>query len=201
MRAFRIEKVPNPGLPEPLKAEIATGFADIEIGAGQGLHAIRYGLAHPERKLLAIERTTEKFERFRGRLQKHPNIHNVFPLHADAVSVIAHHVSDNSVDRFFLLYPNPYPKQKQRNLRWHNSPFMGCLISKLKADGRLHLSTNLKWYADEAIQTLVEQWSMKLALDSKVMDPHLAQTHFERKYLERGETCYRMIFIKACQPS
>lgn len=195
MRPFRVDKVPNPVLAESLKNELKDGFADIEIGAGQGLHAIRYGLAHPHRKLLAIERTTEKFERFRGRLLKHPGIKNVIPAHADAVSIIAHNVPNQSVERFFLLYPNPYPKQKQRNLRWHNSPFMGCLIDKLKPNGRLHLSTNLSWYAEEAKHVLTETWPMTLALDSRVIDPRLAQTHFERKYLARGEVCYRMVFM------
>lgn len=196
MRPFRANRVPRPSLPDSVLHAIRTGLDDLEIGAGQGLHAIRYSLANPQRKFLAVERTEEKFERFKSRFDRHSGLTNLFPVHADAISVVTHFIEDQSLERVFLLYPNPYPKKKQANLRWHNSPFMKCLLSKLKQGGRLYLSTNLAWYAEEAKLMFVTQWALKLGSETKVLDPRLAQTHFERKYLRRGETCIRHIYIK-----
>jgi tRNA (guanine-N7-)-methyltransferase len=196
MRSFHSEKIPRPNLPQEALHAIDAGIADLEIGAGQGLHAIRYGLAHPQRRILAIERTTEKFDRFKGRYERHSGLTNLCPLHADAISVVTHFIRDQSLERIFLLYPNPYPKRKQSNLRWHNSPFMKCLLTKLKKNGRIYLSSNLPWYAEEAKSVFINYWNLKLGSETLVLDPRLAQTHFERKYLKRGQSCFRQIYIK-----
>ncbi len=37
---------------------------DIEIGCGVGMHPLLYASAHPERFLIAIEKTREKFGKF-----------------------------------------------------------------------------------------------------------------------------------------
>lgn len=196
MRPFRPEKIPRPTLPEAVLQRLSVGVSDFEIGAGQGLHAIRYSLMHPNRKVLAVERTKEKFEKFLGRYERHSGLENLIPLHADAVSVVTHFIPDRSLERIFLLYPNPYPKKKQTNQRWHNSSFMAYLLAKLKVGGRLYLSTNLSWYALEAKVALTDQWQLKLASEAWVHDTRLAQTHFERKYLGRGEVCIRQIYVK-----
>ncbi len=196
MRSFKIDSVPKPILAPPILTALRDGFDDIEIGAGQGLHAIRYSIANPNRRILAIERTHTKFARFLNRCGHHPQITNLVALHADAVSIFSHFIQNDSIKRVFLLYPNPYPKAKHRNLRWHNSPFMSCLHEKLKIGGELYLSTNLGWYNEEAKQALIAKWRFQLNKEEAITDPQQAQTHFEKKYLQRGETCYRLLFKK-----
>lgn len=193
MRAFQGSQVPYP---KGLSAPAEWSDVDVEIGAGQGLHSIRYCSTQPQRHLLAIERTTNKFLSLKGRAQRHPALKNLHPLHADAVAVITHLLPKASIGTAFLLYPNPYPKPKQANKRWHNSPFMSELIAKLKADGRLVLATNLLWYADEAEKTLTEAWGLNLLAREVITDPAMARTHFEKKYLEAGQACYSLVFAK-----
>lgn len=196
MRPFPIERVPRPTIDEKLHHLLSTETVDVEIGAGQGLHAVRYCKAEPGRKLVAIERTHTRFALLQRRKEKHPDLENLFVVHADAVSVFAHELRDESVDRIFLLYPNPYPKAKHSNLRWHNMPFMVQLLAKLKRGGQLVLATNIESYASEALEKLISEWRLELVSHEKVSDAQPARTHFEKKYLERGETCWNLTFRK-----
>lgn len=197
MRAFNASQVPLlKEIPQGISTVLRSNPLDLEIGAGQGLHAIRYCQTHPDRNLLAVERTTNKFHQLRRRAGSHPQLIGLTVLHADAISLVTHLVAPVSLDRVFLLYPNPYPKSKQSNLRWHNSPFMHELKRKMKPGATLHLATNLKWYADEAQKNLTELWDLSLTKLQEFGHPDHSRTHFERKYLERGEICYDMIFQK-----
>lgn len=194
MRAFDASNLPRHPLPDHLSEVIGGASLDLEIGAGQGLHAINYSLRHPDRRLLAVERTINRFKQLQRRFSEHGRPANLFPVHADAVSVVSHWLRDTSLERVFLLYPNPYPKAKQANLRWHNMPFMAQLLRKMKAHGRLTLATNIASYKDEAKSVMRSQWGMNLIAEELVEAS--PRTHFEKKYLERAEPCWNLVFEK-----
>jgi len=193
MRPFQAEKVPRKSWPELWPYFTAAQHLSLEIGAGQGLHAIRYCSLNPNHHLIAVERTHERFAKMAQRHSRHAQLKNLMCVHADAVSVVTHWLWEHSLDQIFLLYPNPYPKAKQTNQRWHNAPFMSCLRSRLKPGGRIVLSTNVASYAHEASQKMQEVWGFQLL----VFEPFInsPRTHFEKKYLERGETCWTLVFI------
>lgn len=192
MRSFRADLIPKPPVLGDLPPRMQ--HLDVEIGAGQGLHAIQRAQRFPERTLIAIERTHTKFSAFQTRLAHHPDLRNLVPVHGDAVAIIAHHIADRSVENVFLLYPNPYPKRKHANLRWPNSPFMECLRAKMTLSGKLWFATNLADYAEEASLKFPANWGFRLDTRERLHDARLARTHFEKKYLERGEACWNLVF-------
>lgn len=200
MRRFKAQNIPKPRIQMDFPSHARS--VDLEIGAGQGLHAIRYAAAHPDRYLIAIERTHNRFEQLERRASQHEDLKNLILVHADAIGFITHIVPDRSLEKIFLLYPNPYPKAKQANLRWHNSPFMEMLLSKLKVDGTFTVATNLLWYAAEAEFTFIHEWKLQLIEKSTITTANITlnqfkpRTHFEKKYLERGETCWNLHFRK-----
>jgi len=169
---------------------------DVEIGCGVGFHPLRYAEKHPERQLVAFERTTEKFEKFAGRLKNHPERPNLFPVHGDAIPWITHGFAPESVDRYFLLYPNPYPKESQRNLRFHLMPFFSRLRDTLKRGGSITIATNEEFYMQEAKLVMREQWGMKLIDCRELPLDFTPRTHFEKKYLLRGDRCWNMVWTR-----
>ncbi len=192
MRAFDKTNIPKPDV----KVDIPTNYSnlDIEIGCGVGFHPIDYAKNNPERLLIAIEKTKEKFDKFLGRLERHPKIKSVVPIHTNAVWWISHEVKPNSVDKYFILYPNPYPKDPQK--RFFQMPFMYHLVETLKPGGTITLATNEKYYFDESLKNGQNIFGLKVA-ENKIVDPSgKPRTHFEKKYLERGETCYNLILQK-----
>ena len=159
----------------------------LEIGAGKGKHALSFALQYPDKHLIAIERTRNKFDAF-AKLVGQQKSSNLSAVHADAIAWIVHAVAPNSIERIFILYPNP--EQHNPNQQWLNMPFFEFLLSRLQVDGEVVLATNIEAYMNNAEQQANEVWCLpntryKVASDSQ-------RTHFEVKYLARGETCWQL---------
>lgn len=180
----------------------ASAKVSVEIGCGVGWHPLKRATANPSETVFALERTHERFASFARRLTRHAPLTNLHPVHADARAWITHYVPANSVDDYWLLYPNPHPKPAQASQRWHRSSFAEKLVSTLKVGGRLHFATNLEWYADEAQAYWTQMWRLELIAKQVLTSQDapsrfIPRTHFEKKYLERGETCYSFIFARS----
>lgn len=198
MRPFDRSSVPKPER-EAFRIDFPSGSkpVDIEIGCGTGLHSIQYAKAHPERVLIAIEHTHERFGKF-SRLAEKAALSNLIPVHANAISWVAHLVPKHSIEKIFLLYPNPNPKDRQRNKRWHAMPFMGCLLECLMPGGELTLATNELFYAEEAFEYFIDCWSLVprsyLEICGERSSVSECRTAFEFKYLQRGQVCYDQVW-------
>lgn len=188
MRQFKPEKLFKPR--DFIQPEL-TDNCYLEIGAGRGLHAIQFAQTNPDKQLIAIERTRVKFEDFAERASKE-RLENLTPIHADAIPWVVHALPPQSLNGIFLLYPNPEPKNAAQ--RWLNMPFFEFLISRLKPNGKVILATNIKDYFDEAVEQTVQVW--KLPYHSFNIDENSKRTHFEIKYLARGEACYQIDISK-----
>lgn len=198
-RSFKADRIPIPSALAP-GAEFwqSTIPTDLEIGAGVGWHAVRYGIEHADRRLIAIEHTQEKFEKLARRLSHHPDVKNVLAVHANAIHWVTHFVPQQSLSRIFLLFPNPHPKGTQSNQRWHRMPFFERLLDSLMPGGTFTLATNEAFYAEEALAVLSANQRLSL-VDKRVYSlaapaPWGIRTHFEKKYLEAGQTCTQLIF-------
>ena len=170
---------------------IANESVCVEIGAGKGKHALLFSGQHPEHKLIAIERTREKFLAMQKQHQLEGQ-HNLQIVHADAIPWIVHALFPAQVEQFFILYPNPEPHNATQ--RWLNMPFFEFLLSRLKAGGSITLVSNIPEYIAEAQQQLIEVWKLPFIQQDVPVDS--ARTHFEIKYLARGERCQELRITK-----
>lgn len=168
----------------------------IEIGCGVGFHPIQWSKQNPYLSLIAIEQTTTKFNKFKNRLLRHTNLVNLYPVQADARVWISNFVSPNSVKKYFILYPNPNPKNKNSNQRWIKMPFFQFLIHTLEPGGEIEIATNISNYAREAISYSKNYPSIYFYSIKKIDPTQQPRTHFEKKYLDRGDACYNLIFKK-----
>tara|TARA_R110002049_G_scaffold175854_1_gene343120 strand:- start:222 stop:788 length:567 start_codon:yes stop_codon:yes gene_type:complete len=188
MREFKSQLIPPP------RSSILapTHQFDLEIGCGAGLHPILYSKQNPERHLIAIERTFEKFQKFENRWAKHDKPANLIPIHDDAISWVTHRVMDKQLLKVFILYPNPEPKNK--NQRWGHMPFLTHLHSKLADHAELILASNIESYIDECLENFPKN-GFKLKSNQAPDLP--GRTHFERKYLKNNQQCWNLVFTKA----
>ena len=192
MRAFNAAAVPTPQSgPVPLPE----GPVLVEVGAGQGLFAVQFSCHFPDKTLIAIERTKERFAQLKQRVTNN-RCQNVIPIRANAVNWITHCLPPCSVEGYFFWYPNPYPKPGQRNKRFHAMPFMGHLIYTLQPGGTITMATNQEFYYTEARTYLVETWGLTCRVDRQIASSEAPRTHFEKKYLARGDTCWELQFTK-----
>jgi tRNA (guanine-N7-)-methyltransferase len=203
--AWRAPPLEVEGLRELLESEKPL---DLEIGCGVGLHPLRYASMEPARALIAIEKTREKFSKFARRLERHPEAlfqpggPGVVAVNADAIAWVATHVPERRLDRVFILYPNP--SFRNPAARWIRMPFFGFLLSRVKSGGVITFRTNESRYAEEVRLYAEKEWggergelrveATSFSRDSKgIGEPW---THFEAKYLERGERCHQIRILK-----
>ncbi len=190
MNPFR-DLVPRP---KDFQALAVPSKFDIEIGCGVGFHPIRYAQENPDRFLLAFERTEEKFTKFARRLERHPPLKNLTAIRGDGMAWIVHGIPKESVNQYFFLYPNPYPKNSQKNLRFHNMPLFQWVVESLKPGGRITQSTNSQAYADEAERVTKTRWGLPIV--KREIWTGTPRSHFEKKYQARGENCWNLVWEK-----
>ncbi|WP_432481817.1 SAM-dependent methyltransferase [Moraxella sp. ZY200743] len=187
-RQFRTDAIFAPKGTTPI---FTTRPLFLEIGAGKGKHALSFAKQNPDKHIIAIERTQEKFLAFKKQADGE-NLDNLTAVHADAITYTAHHILPNSLDGVFILYPNPEPANK--NQRWLNMPFFEFLVSRLKAGATITIASNIGEYIDEAQKLLDEVWL--LPYERCVIKSDSVRTHFEIKYLARGEVCQELTILK-----
>lgn len=72
--------------------------------------------------------------------------------------------------------------------------FFEWLLSRLKPDGELILASNIGSYIEEAEHKAQMVWQVPV---KKTQVPnHSERTHFEVKYLARGEACWQLTIKK-----
>ena len=194
-RAFQPDKLSAPRdfvIPAALlDSDDKSASVVIEIGAGKGKHAMQFAARHPNQQLIAIERTRNKFDAF-AKLAQQQTLPNLTPIHADAIAWLVHATKPNSIAKIFILYPNP--EQHNLNQQWLNMPFFEFLLSRLQVGGEIVLATNIESYMDNAEQQALHTWQLPAV--RSIVPADSARTHFEIKYLARGETCWELVMQK-----
>jgi len=169
----------------------------VEIGCGVGLHPIRWAEENQRSEtwgqILAVERTTAKFEKFQRRLANHPELKNIWAAHGDASVLLPQILTPNSVRTFYCLYPNPEPKSPNRRLG--RSPLLKFILETLEPGGSLLCATNIESYARELAANAVTAGFAASAVGD-VSPTAAPRSHFEKKYVERGERCFDVICRK-----
>lgn len=194
LRELNLEKLPKP---QNTHVFFPEKKYSLEIGAGVGLHAIRFAKENPDFTHIAIERTTNKAMKMKGRSDSH-QLKNLIVHQDDAINWVAHNCPNDVLEKVFLLYPNPNPKNKAA--RWIHMPFFSTLVQKMKTGASLLLATNMDFYQEEFLENHqafpLDLKSKKTINKSSLSEDYRPLTHFEKKYLARGEDCYHLKFIK-----
>ncbi|MDE0120014.1 MAG: DUF938 domain-containing protein [Bdellovibrionales bacterium] len=193
IRQFKRQFIPRPNIEVPLYLQAPASVKELEIGSGNGEFAFYRAKSSPQSYFIAIEKTRTLFNQMYKRYQKAP-LSNLWIFHTNAVWWITHFVSENSLNRVYILYPNVYIKPGQSNLRWFNRPFMPYLINCLKLGGELEIRTNEKDYYEECKLKLNQFKNIKKKQDFHLVGPSC--TAFERKYRERGQVCRSLVFTR-----
>ena len=172
---------------------------DVEVGCGVGKHSIEFCSRNPDRTLIAIDKSRIRMGKLIEKVNSLGGLSNFFPIRENATWFITHQIPSESVENYFFLYPNPYPKKAQANKRWYRMPFMSHVIDTMKTGGLLHIATNMKYYSEESEEWMTSCWKLTLVEKKAYQEanaPFSPRTHFEKKYLERGQTCWNLVFKK-----
>jgi len=176
----------------------------LEIGAGTGQFFEALARLHPEKHLVAIERDRMRGKRL-ARRTKESGLKNFLGIRGNAISAAMTGLPPKTVERIYILYPCPWPKNSQRKHRWHFHPTMPKLIEALEPEGLLVLASDQKFYVEEAHYVWKERYGLEVLKFGEVSSHPLnalehfpeGRTKFERTFLSSGQPCYELIVRKS----
>ncbi|CAK0761656.1 tRNA (guanine-N(7)-)-methyltransferase [Gammaproteobacteria bacterium] len=170
----------------------------LEIGFGNGEFLVSLAAANPEVNFLGIEVHRPGIGRLLGRLQE-AEIHNVRLFAADAVEVLCCCIADGILQRIYLLFPDPWPKQRHHKRRLLQPDFVTLLGNKCAIGGQFHLATDWEDYALQMMTVLSAAPGWINPAGVGVFSPRPPErllTRFESRGLGLGYGVRDLIFIR-----
>ena len=188
--------------PVPLKGKLSdflgnTNPIHIEVGMGKGRFIMDLAALNPDINYIGIERYTSVLLRAVQKMDENP-LPNVHFLCIDAAT-LPEIFSQGEVDRIYLNFSDPWPKDRHARRRLTSSEFLARYDQFLAKDGRIEFKTDnqdLFTFSLEEIEAS-DLWH----LDASTRDLHnnaeLCQgnvmTEYEEKFSSMGNPICKLI--------
>ena len=181
----------------------ATLFGDerplhLEIGFGSGEHLADQAQAHPETGFVGCEPflngVVAALQHIRDRDLTNIRIHM-----GDALDVLER-LPDASLDRVYLLHPDPWPKVRHAKRRFVNAGPLDLVAAKLKPGGEFRLGTDDPTYCRWAMMILSSRedfiWTARTSEDFLVRPDDWPETRYERKARKKGHEVWYFRYMR-----
>jgi len=158
----------------------------VDLGCGDGSFLCALAQRMPAKNFLGIERLVG---RVRAAAQKAATIGNVRLLRMEISYAVRYLLPPASVETFYLLFPDPWPKRRHWQRRIANESFLRAVGQALVNGGTLQIATDRVDYF-EKIKEIARANPDFATVDFADID--LPHTKFERKFRAQDVTIYRL---------
>jgi tRNA (guanine-N7-)-methyltransferase len=86
---------------------------------------------------------------------------NLRLIQHDAVEVLEHMITKESLDGVHIFFPDPWHKTRHHKRRLLQKDFLTLLVSRLKTGGYIHLATDWQHYAEQMLLVLNQCHDLK----------------------------------------
>jgi tRNA (guanine-N7-)-methyltransferase len=162
----------------------------VEIGFGGGEHLAMQAAANPQVGLIGCEIFENGIAKLltridRGRLE---NI-RIFP---DDARLLIQALLPASIDRVFILFPDPWPKRRHHKRRLVSPETLDALAEIMTDGAELHLATDdrnyLCWILEKATSHPAFEWLARRPRDWRERPQDGAPTRYQQKAQMAGRT-------------
>jgi len=167
-----------------------TAPLQVDLGCGDGSFLCELAQLFPQKNFLGIERLTKRVEKVRRKAEK---IENVRVLRADTSFTVRYLLPENSVEAFYLLFPDPWPKRRHQQRRIFTRDFLDAAAGALEQKGVLRVATDQLDYFHE-IKRLSRAHVEFQVVD--LDDVALPLTKVERKFRAQSAPIHRLALRK-----
>ena len=178
----------------------------LEVGMGMGTFIREHSFRHPELSFLGFEINTtvlyKAMKRYEAELEKNgrevtPEGSNLRFIRSDA-RFLGEYFGKGEVDRIYLNFSDPWPKDKNANKRLTSPHFLKLYDQILCPEGVIEFKTDNRGLFDYSVETLPESgWKiLEITYDlhhDPVMNEGNVMTEYEAKFSARGNAIFKLI--------
>lgn len=190
----------TPGEPCDLET-IFSGLPEqvfLEIGFGGGEHLVERARQAPTAGFIGCEPFINGVASLLNHISAQ-NLQNV-KIVVDDARLLLQNLKSASIDRIYILFPDPWPKKRHNKRRIISDETIADLSRVLKSGGQLFMATDIIDYAEWIQDVLAKRPEFSLALterstiyDRPIDWPH---TRYEQKGLENGRPGAYFEYVK-----
>jgi tRNA (guanine-N7-)-methyltransferase len=160
----------------------------LEIGFGGGEHLLRNAQAHPEIGHFGCEPFINGLAKLVAAIGR-SGLDNI-RLHDDDAVELLGQLPDASLDRIYLLYPDPWPKRRHHKRRFVSEATLAEFARVLKPHGLFCFASDIDHYVGWTLARLLKSphfdWLAETAADWKQPWSGWESTRYEAKALREG---------------
>ena len=195
--------LPELSVPDgPLSATVLFGDTrsiELEIGFGGGEHLAGQAAMRPGFGFIGCEPFLNGVVGALGHVRE-GGLTNVRLYMGDALDVLAR-LPDASLDRIYLLHPDPWPKARHAKRRFMNPGPIDMVARKLKPGGEFRFGTDHPVYVAHAMmvmqaQTAAFDWQIETAADFLTRPDDWPETRYERKARRLGHEVWYFRYVR-----
>lgn len=193
-----------PFIPENICLEI--GFGDGDHLAGHsanntnnayiGAEVFKNGIAN----LLSLMTGIKQNDEIDGEINLLPNRSDNVRVWDDDIRLLFPLIPDSSLDKVFLLFPDPWPKKRHAPRRFINPDNLKVLARIIKPGGILRVATDHKIYKSWTLRKMHEcpdfEWTATCGNDWKHEPQDWVQTKYQRKAIREGRKPVFLDFVR-----
>lgn len=190
--------VPDTG---PLNAEVLFGDdrpLELEIGFGGGEHLAGQAALRPAHGFIGCEPFLNGVVGALNHIRD-DGLDNVRLHMGDALEVLER-FADASLDRVYLLHPDPWPKARHAKRRMMNHGPMDVIAAKLRPGGEFRLGTDDPTYCRWSMMIMDQrrdfEWQAKAAADFLTRPADWPETRYERKARRKGHEVWYFRYVR-----
>ncbi len=168
----------------------------LEIGFGGGEHLVWQAGRNPHVTCIGCEPFEDGVVKVLTKIdeEKLGNIR----LHMGDAREVLRWLPEASIDRAFILFPDPWPKIKHRKRRLVNAATLALLARVMKAGSELRIGTDIADYARTMLQAFREvsqfKWQAESPADWRLRPADWPETRYEQKAAREGRFRYYFRF-------
>ena len=169
----------------------------LEVGFGGGEHLVHQALNNPDVQFLGVEPYLNGMAMLLGKIRR-AGVDNI-KLHMGDARNLMDVLPNNSINKAFLLYPDPWPKLRHHRRRFVTPEHLIPLSKCLKSGAEFRVATDIEDYVR---QTLIEvpkagfEWLSEGPETWRMPCVDWISTRYELKALRENRTPHYMTFSK-----
>jgi tRNA (guanine-N7-)-methyltransferase len=172
---------------------------ELEIGFGAGEHLAGQAAMRPGSGFIGCEPFLNGVVGALGHIRD-GGLDNVRLHMGDALDVL-NRLPDASLDRVYLLHPDPWPKARHAKRRFMNAGPIDMLAAKLKPGGEFRFGTDHPVYVAHAIMVMGARrdfdWQVAASADFLTRPADWPETRYERKARRLGHEVWYFRYMRA----